>query len=656
MLPTDLDRHSAARLPLPPGVLVGLIVATLAVLAVATFSYRALEARTEAVRQVTHTKDVIQLIEQLASTVKDGETAQRGYLLTGETRHLDQYNRARALAPTYAAQLVALVADNPERQAQARRMSDLITQRLDVAAETMQLHQAGDPAGAVAMIRAGRGIAAMDAIRQLVGDMTLAEQRLLEAREAVFSAAERRSTAVTWLGSVTLIVLIAIAAILMSRDYRARETQVWMRTGQMRLAAGLQDEQRLEALGDRVVTFLAEYLGAPVGAVYALDEGGVLRRIGGYAMPPGGAELRLGDSLAGQAARDNRALHVTAVPPGYLPVSSTLGATTPAQLLVSPAAADGAVQAVIELGFFRPVVAAEREFMARISEILGVAVRSSRDRSRVEALLEETQRQAEELQTQQEELRVSNEELEEQSRALRESQARLESQQVELEQINANLEEQTQLLGAQKDDLSRAQVTLNDKAVELQRANQYKSEFLANMSHELRTPLNSALILATLLADNKDRNLTDEQVQFARTIYEAGNDLLALINDVLDLSKIEAGKVELSVEPVAIVTTIDSLVKTFEPLAEQKRLAFTATIAEDVPAKIESDAQRLGQVLKNLLSNAVKFTERGGVTLRVTRHGDAIHFAVEDTGIGIASHQQDVIFEALRQADGSTHL
>ena len=222
--------------------------------------------------------------------------------------------------------------------------------------------------------------------------------------------------------------------------------------------------------------------------------------------------------------------------------------------------------------------------MARVSEILGVAVRSSRDRTKLEILLAQTQQQAEELQTQQEELRVSNEELAEQSRVLSDSQARLESQQAELEQINSHLEEQTQLLEAQKEDLSRAQTTLTDRAGELQRANQYKSEFLANMSHELRTPLNSALILATLLADNRDGNLTDEQVTFARTIYDAGNDLLALINDVLDLSKIEAGKVDLAVEPVSIATTVDSLVKTFEPLAAQKQLAFEAVVAEDVPA------------------------------------------------------------------------
>ena len=244
-------------------------------------------------------------------------------------------------------------------------------------------------------------------------------------------------------------------------------------------------------------------------------------------------------------------MRVTDVPADYLTISSTLGRRRPVELLVSPASADGEVQAIIELGFFRRLSPIDLELMANVSQMLAIAVRSSKDRSRLEELLAETQQQAEELQTQQEELRVSNEELEEQSRVLRESQSRLEQQQAELEQINAHLEEQTHLLEAQRDDLAQTQVVLTDKAAELERANQYKSEFLANMSHELRTPLNSSLILATLLADNRDGNLTDEQVQFARTIYDAGNDLLALINDILDLSKIEAGKVELTVEPVA---------------------------------------------------------------------------------------------------------
>jgi CheY-like chemotaxis protein/signal transduction histidine kinase len=257
---------------------------------------------------------------------------------------------------------------------------------------------------------------------------------------------------------------------------------------------------------------------------------------------------------------------------------------------------------------------------------------------------------------QQEELRVTNEELEVQAAALKESQSRLEAQQVELEQTNAQLEEQAQILEHQKDELSGAQVVLVERATELQRANQYKSEFLANMSHELRTPLNSSLILAKILADNKSGNLTEEQIKFAHTISSAGNDLLAIINDILDLSKVEAGKVELAVGPVAVAAIVDSMVKAFQPLAQHKGLHFSAIVEPGGPQEIETDPQRLNQILKNLLSNALKFTEKGEVSLQTARaSANTIAFAVHDTGIGISEHQQGIIFEAFRQADGSTH-
>src|SRR6202021_1298752 len=223
-------------------------------------------------------------------------------------------------------------------------------------------------------------------------------------------------------------------------------------------------------------------------------------------------------------------------------------------------------------------------------------------------------------------------------------------------QTNSQREEQAQVLENQKDELSRAQVVLVERATGLQRANQYKSEFLANMSHELRTPLNSSLILAKILADNKDGNLTAEQIKFAQTISSAGNDLLAIINDILDLSKVEAGKVELVVAPIAIATIMDDAMKSFQLVAHQKGLHFRPVVEPASPERIETDRHRLNQVLKNLLSNALKFTERGEVVLRISRASDeAVAFAVRDTGIGISAHQQGIIFEAFRQAAGSTH-
>ena len=279
------------------------------------------------------------------------------------------------------------------------------------------------------------------------------------------------------------------------------------------------------------LNYLAAYLGAQVGAMY-VSEAGQYRRLAGVALPADASTLRPGDGLLGQAVKDNRAVRVRDVPSGYLPIRSATGEGTPTELLIMPAGIDGVVYAVIELGFFGETLPQQRDLLSRASESIGVAVRAARDRQRLEELLQETQSQAEELQAGQEELRVSNEELEEQGRALRESQANLEHQQTELEQANSQLEEQTQILEHQKDALARAHGILTSRSAELQRANEYKSEFLANMSHELRTPLNSTLILAKLLADNKDGNLTEQQVKFAQTITSAGNDLLGAISSM----------------------------------------------------------------------------------------------------------------------------
>ena len=455
-----------------------------------------------------------------------------------------------------------------------------------------------------------------------------------------------------------LVLLIAGAATLASRDFRARQGLSWVRSGQLGLASLLQGEQRVEVLGENVLRFLAEYLDAQVGAVYVREGGDTYRHVASHAVVPftAPARVRVGEGLLGQSARTGELLRVDSIPQGYLSVGSALGGAEPRELLIVPAKADGEVQAVFELAFFRELEEVDLQMLSLSSEALGIAIRSARDRTKLETLLEETQRQGEELQTQQEELRVSNEELEEQSRALMDSKQRLESQQEELEQTNSQLSDQASALSRQKEALQKAQVVLSEKAAELERTNQYKSEFLANMSHELRTPLNSALILAKLLADNKHGNLTAEQVRFADTISGAGNDLLALINDVLDLSKIEAGKIELEPRSVALAPLVEGVIRSLRMDAKQKNLELQVEVDPTTPEQIVTDPGRLTQILRNLLSNALKFTDQGSVRLylHAPRPGE-VSLAVVDTGIGIAAHQHEIIFEAFRQADGSTH-
>ncbi len=434
-------------------------------------------------------------------------------------------------------------------------------------------------------------------------------------------------------------------------------TVLWRQQGESRVAQCLMGEQTPQVVAASATSVLCELLEAQTAVAYRLD-GEMLLREGGHAFDAATVpeQIAVPHGLAGQVARDGRLRLVDAVPAAHLPVVSALGRSEPAALLLAPITADGAVCGVIELGFVRPPAEAgiAEDLLGEVAETIGVAMRSALYRQRLRDLLEETQRQSEALQTQQEELRVSNEELEEQSRVLREAQARLETQQVELEQTNVQLEEQTQALERQKRDLLLAQQDLERNASQLEAASRYKSEFLANMSHELRTPLNSSLILAKLLADNREATLTPEQVKYAQAIHASNNDLLTLINDILDLSKIEAGHVELEPEAVALPEFVARLRDVFEPLARQKQLGFHVD-ASLAPAEMFTDGQRLQQILTNLLANAFKFTERGEVRLVIAAGAPGrVRFEVADTGVGIPRAQQAVIFEAFRQADGST--
>nr|WP_306300158.1 response regulator [Erythrobacter sp. LQ02-29] len=444
--------------------------------------------------------------------------------------------------------------------------------------------------------------------------------------------------------------------ILVLRNNRARERQRWLQTARVDLSEAMRGEKTVSQLGEAVLSFLAERTGAQAGALFK-GEGSVFNRVAMLGVPDSAAvpeAFALNEGLLGKVAADSQATVVSDIPDGYLRIGSALGSATPRHLVVAPAFNEGSVNAVVELGYFDDVDDRVRELLDAVAGSVGVALRSARFRERLQDALEETQRQAGELQAQSEELRVSNEELEEQGNALKESQARLELQQVELEQTNTQLEEQAQTLEGQRDELARAAASLQLKARELEQASQYKSDFLANMSHELRTPLNSLLILSKLLGDNADGNLTADQVKFARTIESSGNDLLTLINDILDLSKIEAGHVEIEAAPMATERLAADLRKVFEPLAQQRGLEFEIALQPDAPRSIETDRMRLEQVLKNLLANAIKFTEQGSVTLSISaREGGAVDFAVVDTGIGIAPAQREAIFDAFRQADGT---
>ncbi|MGV7245875.1 ATP-binding protein, partial [Caballeronia sp. M23-90] len=462
------------------------------------------------------------------------------------------------------------------------------------------------------------------------------------------------------IGVIVMFVLAGVGHLYIKSRLNLQRS-AWLKQGEVEVGLQIRGELTPAAIGEGILRSLVPYVGARVGVLYA-RKGDVLERIAAWALPADSAvpqRITRGQGLVGQVLDEKKALVVTGASAEFLKVGSALGSAAASHSVVAPMMADGDVTGVLELGFIgdENAFSDTRELLDNASEAMGMALRSAEYRTRMVELLEETQRQSEELQVQQEELRVSNEELEERGRALMETQARLETQQADLEQTNVRLEEHTHSLERQKTELVRAQNELEANALALERASQYKSEFLANMSHELRTPLNSSLILAKLLQDNKHGNLSDEQVRYAATIHSSNSDLLSLINDILDLSKVEAGQMDVQFAPVAIDGMLQSLRQSFAPIADSKGLKLVTERAEGVPEYFVTDNQRLQQVLRNLLSNAFKFTERGQVTVSVHKaqdDDDALRFDVRDTGIGIARDKQDLIFQAFQQADGTT--
>jgi CheY-like chemotaxis protein len=469
----------------------------------------------------------------------------------------------------------------------------------------------------------------------------------------------------------------------------ANAEQDWLKTNLAKFSRMMQGQKDLDTVARLIMSELTPLVQARQGAFFIMQpENGSaasLRLIASYAYKERkhlNNVWHLGEGLVGQAALEKKPILLTNVPPDYVQITSGLGEAPPRNIIVLPILFEGDVKAVIELASFLPFSQIHQTFLDQLQESIGVVLNMIAANMRTEELLQQSQNltqelqsQSEELRRQQEELRRSNSELEQQARTLKQSEEMLKDQQEELQQVNEELEEKASLLAEQNkkveqknSEVESARLALEEKAEQLSLSSRYKSEFLANMSHELRTPLNSLLILARLMSENKDGNLTPKQIEYANTILSSGTDLLNLINDVLDLSKVEAGKMEVNPTQLAVNEIRDQVDKAFRPVADQKQLGFSVEVLPGTPAQLVTDGQRLNQVLKNLLSNAFKFTHQGHVTLtiRAAERGrrfanpsldDAntvIAFAVSDTGIGIAKDKQRLIFESFQQADGAT--
>ncbi|GAA4467136.1 hypothetical protein GCM10023189_50200 [Nibrella saemangeumensis] len=669
-------------------------------------------------RLVNHTQQVMLEAENVISYLKDAETGQRGYLLTLDPSFLQYYQGSYGRITGSYNRVRELTQEDPRQQKNLDQVKAMYERRYAQLERVIGLRTNLATRNDTATLRRElvRGKQLMNDIRVEVNRVKAQEASQLVART---EQQERYITFTPMLLLVSAIISMLITAFAFLRikkdldnriaqhklaeakyletasrisameevtrsiadgDYSIRSTddsddelgristalntmakaleqtftelrnRDWLQTGSVSLSEAIRGERNLHNMAGRMIDTLAAYLNAPLGTVYLTADDGQYTLAGTYATRQAPAVIKSGEGLVGQAIAQKKLIVAEDLPADYSRISSSLGEAPPAAVVITPLVFAGECLGAVELGLLRKPAPLDIEFMERNQESLSIGVNAALNYGKLQTLLDETQAQAEELQAQQTELEAVNAELEAQAQRLQLSEEELRVQQEELQQANSELEERGSLLEERNQDIQK-------KAGELEQANRYKSEFLANMSHELRTPLNSILLLSRLLAENTDGNLSADQTEYARVIQSSGNGLLSLIDEILDLSKIEAGQMKLDYQDVSLPDLMDELQSLFGVIAREKGLDFSITVEPEVPTMLVTDRQRLGQILKNLLANALKFTATGSVTLTVRKpspQADRLSFVVRDTGIGIPPEKQPLIFEAFQQADGST--
>ncbi|WP_285009358.1 response regulator [Pedobacter faecalis] len=674
-------------------VFTGFAISLLFVLLSAITSYVSIDVMKKDIKWQTHTYDVINLVKEVETQVLNAETGMRGYVIAKEKKYLIPYNNsADKILPTVK-KLRQLIQENPE---QVRLADSLYMRALDKVNEmklVLKLHEEQGSAASSARVMSGTGQLYKNRIFNISQRMISEEYKLLAKRTAATESSSKRSGLIVLVSALIIFGLILFLFSYIKRTFdqqklteeHIRESNLrlekisadneqknWLLRGAGAVNVAMRGEQELNELGDRITTAVCKHIEAQVGCIFVSSGSGEdFTFSGGYACNIADTEkvYHMGEGYIGQCARDQQLKILSNLPSGYLNISSGLGQTDPRNIVIVPVLFQNKTIAIIELGMIASPDEAVLAFLNNITENIGIALNSAMARIRMKALFDQTQSQAEELECQQEELRTANEELTHKSEQLQASEEELRVQQEELRQTNAELEEKARQLEEQNLVVNQAREAMSLKARELELSSQYKSEFLANMSHELRTPLNSILILAKILKENRSENLNNEQIKYAGVIHNAGSELLTLINDILDLSKIESGKIELSIEQVPLQNVKSDIESLFTEVANSKKIKFNTSISPDLPTTILTDDLRLQQIIKNLLSNAFKFTpEEGEISLNIGRPEqteffssnlsnageNVIAFSVKDTGIGISHDKQQLIFEAFKQADGST--
>jgi signal transduction histidine kinase/DNA-binding response OmpR family regulator/CHASE3 domain sensor protein len=701
--------------------LIGFGASLIILIASSSASYISIRNLLESAGLVSHTNEVIIRLNDLNTALVDAETGQRGYLLTGDDDFLTPYQKAQGVIGSMLKDVKMLTLDNPEQQASLEQLSSLAEKRLNYirqGIDNKRKNIALNPnllvEGRLIMEQIRATIKAMEAREnQLLTSRTSSMNRFASNTPILIIVASSLAILITIsfyarvqadfaeraklqrqleqkdeditrrigiirgiansiaAGNYTVRVQDeesdALGSVAVSLNKMAESLEYsfsllseneWKQSGVVSLNNLMIGEKDVSTLTQEAIEFMSTYSGCQVGAIY-LAEGKQLHFSAGYAYKPRTARTTFipGEGLIGQVAISQKTVELKEVPSESIYISYAAGELKPAHILGVPILDGRTLKGVAEFGSMQPFSKRDVEFFNSAAYSIGIAISMAQNRRKLEELLEETQSQAEELKAQHNELENMNSELEVQTEKLQASEEELKVQQEELKQANEELAERSRLLEERNQLISERNVEIQSKADQLAQSTRYKSEFLANMSHELRTPLNSILLLSRLMSENKDRNLTEEQVEYARVIQSSGKGLLSLIDEILDLSKIEAGKMQLEYQVISIPEILHDMTSLFNPVAQEKGISFSTSLETEVPETIETDKLRLEQIIKNLLSNAVKFTTQGSVTLTVGRdekNASRLRFTVKDTGIGIPNDKQALIFEAFQQADGST--
>ncbi len=669
-------------------------------------------------KQVNHTNEVLIETENMISFVKDAETNQRGYVITLDPIFLGPFEDSKKKALESYANVKDLTLDNAVQQSNLedakRLINDRFAQMQRVIEITEQLSRVANEDTLTRYNEMIKGKAIMDELRNIVTRIKNEENKLLDVRvdqQSLFIGYTPVIVVIAALISI-LITVFSYRRIKKDIEERAKKQQEdmnlyevtsqrisvveevtkkiaagdygerspdnaddnigriskalnsmaaaleanfnlmnsrgWLQEGAVKVSDAIRGERDLSKLSSNLIKCVTEFLKAPIATLYINNTGSFILSAS-YAISNAPKQFSIGEGLIGQSAKNKKISVVDDLPPDFV-ISTSIGLSMPSSVIILPLVHENETIAVIEIGLLKKAEALELEFLENNMEPMAIGINSALSYIRLQDLLEETQAQTEELQNQHNELENLNSELEAQAQKLQASEEELRVQQEELQQTNEELEERSALLEEKNLEVIK-------KARELEITTRYKSEFLANMSHELRTPLNSILLLSRLLSENNEKNLSADQVEYSKVIQSSGQGLLGLIDEILDLSKIEAGKMELEYLDVPVQEIADDMRGLFKQLAKEKNLELKIVVEKDLPTVIETDKGRVEQILKNLLSNALKFTARGSVSLEIKKCvvDDAfVCFVVKDTGIGIPDNKQQFIFEAFQQADGST--